>query len=231
MGKGEDNLSLTQVIIPALNEEKGIGLTIAELKENLDLKTKFLVVDGHSYDRTVEVAKNWGADILYQDGFGKGDALAKAVKNADYGVDYFIITDADYTYPAKCLPSMIQILEDNPSVGMVCGNRFNHHLDVKALRSIYYFGNRLIAFTHNLFSGVKMKDPLTGLRVIRAEILKGWQVKSAGFDVEVELNHHVKEKGFGIVEMDIIYRHRVGIKKLKINDGTTIFKRIITETA
>jgi dolichol-phosphate mannosyltransferase len=232
MEKGVDGLPLTQVIIPALNEEKGIGLTLAELRANLDLNTtKFLVVDGHSCDRTVEIAKNMGADILYQDGFGKGDAIAKAVKNADYTSDYFVLTDADSTYPAGALPQMIEVLEKNPYVGMVCGNRFNHHLDLKALHGIYYFGNRLIAFTHNMFNGTRMQDPLTGLRVVRAKILKDWNVKSAGFDVEVELNHFVEEKGYGIVEMDIMYRHRVGQKKLKINDGAAILKRIITENA
>jgi len=42
----------------------------------------------------------------------------------------------------------------------------------------------------NLLNGVALVDPLTGLRLIRSSILKGWKVKSKGFDVEVELNHH-----------------------------------------
>ena len=40
-------------------------------------------------------------------------------------VDYVVITDADYTYPAEYVTEMIRILEENPHVGMVCGNRFN----------------------------------------------------------------------------------------------------------
>ena len=66
-----------------------------------------------------------GADVVLQDGLGKGDALAKAIKNLDLTVDYVVITDADYTYPAEYVPKMIQVLEENPDVGMVCGNRFN----------------------------------------------------------------------------------------------------------
>lgn len=219
----------TQIIIAALNEEPGIGPTIVELSENLHLQY-VLVVDGHSTDRTVEIAKDCGANILLQDGFGKGDAISKALKYADLNVDYVVLTDADYTYPAEYLPEMIQILNQNPQVGMVCGNRFSGHLETKALRSSFYFGNRLLAFAHNMLNGVALRDPLTGLRVIRAEILKDWSVKSKGFDVEVELNHHIERKGFEIIEVPIKYRQRLGEKKLKIRHGATILKRILLET-
>jgi hypothetical protein len=98
------------------------------------------------------------------------------------------------------------------------------------LHNVFYVGNRLIAFTHNLLNGVSLADPLTGLRVVRAGILRNWKVKSKGFDVEVELNHHVEREGFGIVEIPINYRERLGEKKLKARHGATIVKRIILET-
>jgi dolichol-phosphate hexosyltransferase len=99
-----------------------------------------------------------------------------------------------------------------------------------ALSSIFYLGNRFIAFTHNLLNGVALNDPLTGLRVVRAGILRGWRVKSKGFDVEVELNHHVEREGFGIVEVPIKYREKLGEKKLGIKNGIEILKRIMLET-
>jgi dolichol-phosphate mannosyltransferase len=219
----------TQVIIAALNEEEGIGLTIAEFMDNLG-SPRVLVVDGRSTDRTVEIAKNMGADVVFQDGLGKGDALAKAIEHSDLTVDYVVITDADYTYPAEYVPGMIRILEETPDVGMVCGNRFNSHINLKGLHSVFYFGNRLLAFTHNLLNGVSLTDPLTGLRVVRAEILRNWKVKSKGFDVEVELNHHVEREGFGIVEVPIKYRERLGEKKLGVKHGVEILRRMMLET-
>ena len=96
-----------QLIIAALNEEHGIGLTIAEMKDTLEEIT-VLVVDGKSRDRTVEIAKSLGAEVVCQDGFGKGDALAKALEHADLNVDYIVLTDADYTYPAEYVPKMIK---------------------------------------------------------------------------------------------------------------------------
>jgi dolichol-phosphate hexosyltransferase len=193
-------------------------------------KAKFLVVDGHSVDKTVEKARLLGAEIVFQDGRGKGDALAKAIEHIDKDTDYVIITDADFTYPAKYVPEMIKELEDNPRIGMVCGNRFTDDLDSKALHDMFYFGNRVIAFAHNFLNGIQLADPLTGLRVVRAEILRNWKAKSKGFDIEVELNHRVEREGFGIMEVPIQYRERLGQKKLKMRHGVQIFRRILSET-
>ena len=218
-----------QLIIAALNEAPGIGLTIAEMKDTLG-EIAVLVADGKSSDRTVEIAKNLGAKVVYQDGRGKGDALAKALKNANPNVKYIILTDADYTYPAQYVPAMIKVLEKNPLVGMVCGNRLNGDVDKKALHSVFHIGNKLLALAHKMLNGVPLQDPLTGLRVIRAEILRGWPMKSKGFDVEVELNHLVERRGFKIREIPISYRARLGEKKLKVKHGVTILKRILLET-
>jgi dolichol-phosphate mannosyltransferase len=217
------------VLIAALNEEEGIGLTLSELRKTLD-KSALLVVDGKSTDKTAEIARVMGADVLVQVGRGKGDAIGQAIMHVNDGVKYLALVDADYTYPARYLPEMIEVLEENPRVGMVCGNRFKDELDLGNLHELLYFGNRLLAFAHNFLNGVELDDPLTGLRVVRWEIVKGWKPKSKGFDVEVELNHQVERKGFSIVEMSIEYRPRLGEKKLRLRHGLTILKRIMAES-
>ncbi len=227
--KHSDSTPSIQVIIAALNEEEGIGQTITELLTTLSYP-RVLVVDGRSSDKTVEIAKNMGADIIFENKLGKGNAIAKAIERLSLKVDYFVLTDADFTYPAEYIPKMIKILDENPDVGMVCGNRFSGHIEKKAMRDAFYFGNRLIALTHNILNGVPLKDPLTGLRVVRAKILMNWKVKSKGFDVEVELNHRVEREGFTIKEVPIKYRKRLGQKKLGIKHGAEIFRRIMMET-
>jgi len=219
-----------QLIIAALNEEPGIGLTITEMKDTLG-DIPVLVVDGKSNDRTVEIAKNLTSKVVYQDGIGKGDALNKAFEHIDPNVNYIILTDADFTYPARYVPAMIKVLEENPLVGMVCGNRLDGNVDEEALRSVFNIGNRLLGLAHNMLNGVSLQDPLTGLRVIRAEILRGWLLKSKGFDIEVELNNRVERRGFKIREIPISYRTRLGEKKLKVSHGFAILKRILLETA
>jgi len=217
------------VFIAALNEEDGLGATIAELSENINAE-RILVIDGRSHDRTVEVAKDHGTEIFFQDGKGKGDALAKAVQCMGADVEYVVITDADFTYPAEHVPEMIQMLEQMPQVGMVCGNRFSKQAAGDAFQVRFTFGNKLLAFAHGFLNGVDLQDPLTGLRVIRADILRKWVIKSKGFDIEVELNHQVCKQGFETIEVPIGYRERLGKKKLKMRHGATILKRILSES-
>jgi len=228
--KSKIDFSDTQIIITALNEERGIELTLTELNQKFE-SVKIIVVDGNSVDKTVEVAKCLGAIIAFQDGIGKGDALAKGIQCLDASTEYVIITDADFTYPIDSLPKMIQILKENQKIGMVCGNRFGGNTNTEAFHGLLSFGNKFIALTHNILNGVALQDPLTGLRVVRADILRTWQIQSKGFDIEVELNHYVERMGYATKEVPIQYRPRIGEKKLKITDGATILKRILMETA
>jgi glycosyltransferase involved in cell wall biosynthesis len=228
-GQRYQTIHPTNVFIAALNEEEGIGATISELSENINAN-RILLIDGHSHDRTVDVAKALGAEIFFQDGKGKGDALAKAVQCMGSDVEYVIITDADFTYPAEHVPEMIQILENNPHIGMVCGNRFSKQAEGSAFQGRFTFGNKILAFAHSVLNGINLQDPLTGLRVIRADILRKWAIKSKGFDIEVELNHQVGKQGFDTVEVPIEYRERLGEKKLKMKHGVTILKRILFES-
>ncbi|MBU4202341.1 MAG: glycosyltransferase [Candidatus Altiarchaeota archaeon] len=59
------------VIIPTLNEEKNLPKVLEKLPDYVD---EVLIVDGHSKDKTVEVAKKFGARVVYDD-VGKGSAL------------------------------------------------------------------------------------------------------------------------------------------------------------
>ena len=217
------------MIIAAYNEEEGIGPTMAELAEVLD-DPSYLVVDGNSGDRTVEIAKELGAEVFVQEGRGKGRAISQAIERVNKNPKYVIFIDADFTYPASYISDMIRVLDEKPRVGMVLGNRFNHLLTAAAMKNPYYAGNRFLAIAQRFLNGVDLNDPLTGLRVVRWEILKDWKPKSKGFDVEAEMNHRIERTGYEIVEISIPYRARLGEKKLKLRDGLAILKRIVTES-
>ncbi|MCW4024185.1 MAG: glycosyltransferase family 2 protein [Candidatus Bathyarchaeota archaeon] len=223
-----NDLPSTQVIMAALNEEEGVQATIKEFSQYLR-PSQIIVADGKSSDNTVEVAQKLGAKTVFQDGKGKGDAFAKAIQYLQPETEYVIITDADFTYPADTIPEMIKILNENPNIGMVCGNRFGNKINSPNQSDLFFFGNRFLAFVHNILNGIHLTDPLTGLRVVRADLLRNWDVRSKGFDMEVELNHHVEREKFGIVEVPITYRERVGEKKLKVRHGLSILKRIFIE--
>jgi dolichol-phosphate hexosyltransferase len=220
------------VLLPAMNEEEGIGLTLNELRECLNgsQDAYYLVVDGNSKDRTVEVAKELGAEVVTQTGKGKGNAIECALNYINTKkIRYIILTDADHTYPAQYIPEMIQLLNDNPNVGMVCGNRFNSTLPCDSGGYRFYIGNKILSSLHYFLNGINLNDPLTGLRVIRWNALKDWKPKSKGFDIEVELNHYIGQQKYLIKEIDIPYRERLGTKKLKVRHGFVILERIFKQ--
>jgi dolichol-phosphate mannosyltransferase len=95
--KGERHYPPVLVIVAALNEEEGIGPTIVDLRRYLG-NPWVLVVDGKSCDGTAEIARAMGAEVICQEGKGKGDAIATAVRHINAGPDYVVFTDADYTY-------------------------------------------------------------------------------------------------------------------------------------
>jgi dolichol-phosphate mannosyltransferase len=216
------------VVLAAYNEEEGITPTICELKEVLH-KPHLVVVDGKSVDRTLELAKDLGADVLIQEGKGKGNAISQGLDYLKEDTGYIVFTDADYTYPAKHIKEMINVLELNPDVGMVLGNRFNKLYEHESDRNQFYIGNKILSFAQTVINGVKLHDPYTGLRLIRFKIVKGWKPQSEGFDIEAEINNHVKQSGYKIVELPIQYRKRLGKKKLGFKHGLKILRRIVIE--
>ncbi len=218
------------VIIATLNEEQGIGPTIGEMQKVLN-HPYVVVVDGNSVDRTIEIAKNMGVDVMLQEGKGKGDAMFQGMKGLSSKVPYIVFTDADFTYPAEYVPGMIEVLEKNPDAGMVIGNRFKGQYNIsKSITNPFYVGNKMLAFAQLVMNGVNLGDPLSGLRVVRSEALEGWRPKSKGFDVEAEMNSFVERRGYKIIEVPIDYRERVGEKKLKLRHGLGIMKRIVAES-
>ena len=221
---------LVSVVIAAVNEAEGIGHTLEELRNFLS-NPRLVVVDGRSIDRTVEIAKDMGAEVLVQESEGKGDAIYQGIKQLGSQACYVVFTDADFTYPAEYVPKMLGILDQDPSVGMVIGDRFSFVRNPdKYPMNPFYIGNRLIALAQHIVNGIKLNDPLSGLRVVRAEILRGRKIKSKGFDFEAEINHVVEREGYRIVEIPIAYRSRLGEKKLRLRHGFGILKRIIVES-
>jgi dolichol-phosphate mannosyltransferase len=217
------------VVIAAMNEEQGIGLTLREIERNLG-DVSVIVVDGVSSDKTAQIAKKCGALVINRERRGKGDAIASALDYLKKDCKYVIFIDADYTYPACFLPQMLEIIKKNHNVGMVSGNRFNLNLRIEKMSDLFYLGNRVLCFLHQVLNRVFMKDPLSGLRVVRWNLLRNWRPKAKGFDIEVEMNKHVCMQGYDIIEVDIPYRQRLGSKKLKARHGFKILKRIISET-
>jgi dolichol-phosphate hexosyltransferase len=222
------DISPVSVVIAAFNEEEGIAPTICEMQKELR-EPQIIVVDGNSIDRTIDVAKDLGVEIFFQKKRGKGDAISEGLKYINGDSKYVVFTDADYTYPAKHVKEMIAVLDSNPEIGMVLGDRFSQRYKIESDKNQFYIGNRLLGFLQWIFNGVKLNDPFTGLRIMRYELLENWMPKSLSFDIEAEINHHIIKSGYNISELPIRYRKRLGKKKLGFRHGLNILRRIILQ--
>ncbi len=116
------------VVVPAFNEAASVGQTIQELKDalqpNADWQWEIIVVDDGSTDDTANVAETAGARVIrHPQNTGYGRALKTGIEGSCH--DVIAIIDADGTYPAKELPTLIALY--GKGFDMVVGARTGPH--------------------------------------------------------------------------------------------------------
>ena len=127
--KGESRVS---VVLPARNEEATVGAIVATIREHLmdrvPLVDELIVVDARSQDRTAQVARAAGAEVVRQDEMtrglprleGKGDALWAGLAAAEGDVVAFVDADLREFRPHFVTGLLGPLLTD-PSVSFVKG--------------------------------------------------------------------------------------------------------------
>ena len=211
---GQNSLFKVSAIVPALNEAEGIGPTLDELIMVGIPRQNIIVVDGGSVDGTPDIARAKGVVVVRQSGKGKADAVREGLKVVK--TPYVLVIDADHSYPAKYVPQMLDLAEDN---------KFDEVIGVRpssAQPLIYRLGNRLLTWFFNALFGAKLRDVLSGMYLVRVEALRGAMFEMSGFSLESELAAHVVSVGGTIGEVDIEYRPRLGRKKLRPWQGLKI---------
>ena len=211
------------ILIPTLNEEDAIAEVIGEFRE-MGFE-EILVIDGHSRDKTCELAREAGARVIVQSGKGKGQALKEAFDLIES--EYIVMIDGDGTY----LPSEVGLLLDPVLAGKaehVMGNRFGN-LQKGALTRLNSAGNRLINFFFRLTYNVPLNDILTGYRAFTRDSVRRLDLTMAGFEIETEMTVESVKKGLAIAEVPITYQARATGTKTKLNplmDGARIIATI-----
>lgn len=194
---------LVTVVVPTLNEEKSIGMVVDELRA--EGYKRILVVDGYSSDRTVEVARSRGVEVIFQGGVGKAGAIRTAIERVS--TPYMLIMDGDYTYNPK---DISRLLEHAGMYDEVIGFRVNR----ENIPLLHRVGNWIISQTFSLLMGLRIHDPCSGMYLLRTSMARRLELTSGGFDVEVEIAGQVASLG-RILEVPVSYRKRVGRGKLR----------------
>jgi len=217
------------VIIPTLNEEESIAKVMQEL--NVMGYDDILVVDGNSKDRTVEIAKGYGANIIVQKGRGKGAALRQAFNDEKLNGGVVVMMDADGSMNPSEIPRLIEALDSGADLAK--GSRFLPYGYSEDMNFIREIGNRFFLFLVNLFWSADYTDLCYGFGAFRKDAIDKLapHLKSKNFEIETEVFIKAKKLGLKVIEVPSVeFRRRHGKSNLSIfRDGFRILRTILRE--
>ena len=202
------------VVIPAKDEEGLIGEIIESVRPYAD---EVLVVDGHSRDRTRDIAIEHGARVIQDNGRGKGEALRLSIDAATTGIVVFI--DADGSHDPKDIPAMVApIIAGNAD--MVVGSRGkggSDELHGTFEQLIRYVGSQLIMLAINYRWNVRLTDSQNGFRAIRRQVGKSLGLTSNLTTIEQEMTMKALKQGYRVGEIaSHEYERRWGKSKVVV---------------
>ena len=159
------------VVIPAFDEEGGIGATVEAVRAALATTGRafeILVVDDGSTDRTAARAAAAGAEVVaLPENRGYGAALKAGIRRAQH--DVVAIIDADGTYPADAIPRLLAHAE---KYDMVIGSRTGENVNIPALRRpAKWLLGRLASY----LVGREIPDLNSGLRVMQRRLVERFE--------------------------------------------------------
>ncbi|MBI4120203.1 MAG: glycosyltransferase family 2 protein [Parcubacteria group bacterium] len=213
------------ILIPAFNEEKTIEAVLEKVaaQDFGGWSKEIIVVDDGSTDSSKIKIQNSKLQfkiqnlrlIVHDKNRGKGAAIRTGVKEADG--DAVIVQDADLEYDPADIKRLLDELDHGASV--VFGSR-----ELQPERRGYWhdvLGVRFLTWLVNLFFGSKLTDVYTCYKLFRAEVIKGINIESRGFELEMELTVKTLKMGYRIKEVPIHYYPRKFSegKKIRAQDG------------
>lgn len=209
------------IIIPAFNEEEGLRIVLTGIFSIIDDTFEVIVVDDSSTDRTREVAQEFPCRLICRDGNrGKGRALRTGIANAQG--ENVIWIDADATYPTEVIPQMVAGLATHDVV--VCSRAGGR----EHIPMINKLGNAILSTLIQRIYGFKPSDPCTGAWAVKKRCLDMMELTSAGFEIEPEVAIKSARMGLRTMEIPLDYGPRVGESKLSgMKAGYTDLKKIL----
>ncbi len=213
------------ILVPALDEEKGIGTVIDsipfEALQELGCEVSVLVVDGESVDATREIAERKGAHVFIQSGHGKGNGVRQAFAHIlRHAADLqplhhrvsVIMVDADGTYPVEAIPMLVDALRTGHDV--VLGSRLLGHIDPGAMTGLNRFGNGMLSLFARVLFDFPVTDVCTGMWGFSHEFLRRCDLQAKGFELEAEIFASAALLGAPMTEVPIDYHVRRGKPKM-----------------
>ena len=192
------------LIMPALNEEQAIASTLEDLRGRG--LAQVIVVDNGSSDRTAEVARAHGAQVVTEPQRGYGQACLAGISARDLHAEIVVFMDADGSDHPDDLDRLVWPIARGQA-DLVLGSRVLGERESGSLRPQQRFGNWLATLLLCLLYGARYTD-LGPFRAIRREALAGLGMRDTGFGWTVEMQIKAHQQGLRVLEVPVRYRQR-----------------------
>lgn len=214
------------IIIPTKNEAKNLPHVLPYLPTWVH---EVILVDGHSNDGTVEVAKALCAKIqvVQQKGRGKGAALRTGFALATG--DILVMLDADGSMNPGEIPLYLGPLLIGADFAK--GSRFLQGGGTHDMDTMRYLGNLALTWILRCLHGGSYSDLCYGYNAFWRRILSEINLDADGFEIETQINVRILQAGLRIHEVASIEARRIyGESNLDtFRDGWRVLKTIVRE--
>jgi glycosyltransferase involved in cell wall biosynthesis len=214
------------VIVPTLREAANLPHVLPRIPDWVD---ELVLVDGHSTDGTVEVARDLRPDvkIVYQTGCGKGNALGCGLE-ACTG-DIAVLIDADGSTDPGEMRRFVEAVAAGAQLAK--GSRFlrgGGSDDITALRRV---GNGVLTRLVNLLFRTRYTDLCYGYNALRVSEVNRLSLDAQGFEIETLMGIRAAEAGLNVVEVPSWEHSRIyGRSNLHaVSDGYRVLRTILRE--
>ena len=194
------------IVIPALNEENNISELITHVKNvvsELKITFEIIIVDGGSIDKTVENAKEAGADVIGQKIPGYGGALIEAFK-ASKG-KYIITMDADYSHDPFFIAQMWRFRN---KAEVIIASRYIKGGSAESMPKFRKILSIILNKVFILGLSLPLKDISSGFRMYNRRVFDNIEIIGRDFDVLEEILIKSYINGWQIMEVPFHYQMR-----------------------
>ncbi len=195
------------VVVPAFNEESSLGSLMAEIRSALP-GVQILVVNDGSKDRTVAVARSFGAMTLdLPHNMGVGGAVQAgfqfAIRN---GFGYVLRMDGDGQHPPGEAAKLIARMQESRA-DLVVGSRFGATKECVSSR-FRYAGIRTLAFVLSRICRARVSDPTSGFWLVGRPLLEYFAHYYPTDYPEPEALALLRRQGYSFAEVPVRFRER-----------------------
>lgn len=213
-------------MIPAYNEEKTIGSTVLGTRQKV---LRVIVVDDGSTDKTAEIAKLAGAEVVvHPTNQGKGVAL-KTGFNAARDADIIVTLDSDGQHNPAEIPKLLEPILKNEA-DVVNGSRYlnGNSGETPAYRRV---GQNVLDTATKISGNIDVTDSQSGFRAFAGHTIPVFRFHSKDYTIESEMLIDAARAKLRIKEVEIntTYGEKNQHKMNPVKHGLSVLVRLLQD--